>query len=183
MAVCPRCGRQDSISKVSALLALGYSPAAPKTDEEQAALPAGGEDPAPAEAVSAHLAQRLSIPDEQWLEIEHQDAALGARPGYRTNRGLAILLCALAGYFLVKQLDLGWAWLGLLVGMLVGGFFFNVLPNRVLKKARLAARLAREAAQRRYAALYYCAQDDLVFLPEEGRSAPPEQMIDLLYRG
>jgi hypothetical protein len=122
------------------------------------------------------------VSDEVWLEIEQKEATEGARPGNRTNRSLAIFLCALAGFILVNQFVPGWAWLGLLSGMLLGGIFFNYLPNRVLKKARVAARLAREEAQRRYAALYYCLHDDLVFLPEGGLCAPAEQMIDLLYR-
>lgn len=176
MTVCPRCGRQDTVHKVSELVALGYVPAAPADPQTD------GEDHAPAGAASRELAQRLFIPDELWLEIEQKAAVEGAGPGNRTSRSLATLVCALAGFILVNQLDSGWAWLGLLTGMLLGGIFFNYLPNRVLIKARAVGRLARERAQRRYNTLYYCSHDDLVFIPEEDLSAPVEQMIDLLYR-
>jgi hypothetical protein len=158
---CPHCQQSDEVWKTSDILS-GHLPV---------------------DAQPVVLASRLSISDEMWAEIEKKDRdEVGSGSG-RLNRSLGILFCALGGFLLVNQVDPQWAWLGLLAGMLVGGVFFNYLPNRMVEQGWAAARLAREKAQQRYADLYYCQRDDLVFLPEEGLSAPADELIELLYHG
>jgi len=73
---------------------------------------------------------------------------------------------------------------GVLAILCVGAMFFRAWVGRGRQVIDLAQRMRnwRSAAQR-WDTLYYCARDDILFLPGESDYASPEDMSPLLHGG
>ena len=171
--VCPECGKDDMIQKVSALYSGGVSttnyqqPVAVQTDN---GMIYGNVDKT---AVShTNLAKRLSPPTRP------EDSSFGCvslvlsfivplslffpiASGVRTNTGVIITIIIVGG-------------------ACVGWFYFIKGRQEAHKKVFKDGTISYESRKRKWDELYYCSRNDCVFNPATGKSASPERKFELL---
>jgi hypothetical protein len=167
---CPRCGEVDMVMKVSALYEYGFSP---QVYQKLIPTPPGTDWPpflkAETKLVQSELSKKLSPP---------------AKPKYRFSISWGSVLIALI--------------------LLIPGFIFSLFPQWLLFSLLLLAvgtiiavwiiwhrpkdRVAHGEAVERWeraiamwSRLYYCARDDIVFIPGQSRSVSAHSMMALLY--
>ena len=138
--VCPLCGNDYNITKVSA------------THSSQTSTYGG---------ISSELARNLRPP---------------AKPNYDLLEWFFVILAVIA--MLVMGAKAGWSGSG---GITDWAVFFGIIGLGLTLKKTLDDRAKpRYTSQlRRWEAIYYCQRHDIVFIPGEARSYPPDQTYHL----
>lgn len=177
---CPTCGQMDMVQKVSAIYSTGISSGSFAGPSTGAALMADGTATLVGGITSLKgtsqtaLSRRLAPPEQ---------------PTYRPFSWFAVCIAlvsfliampfAFLGIILQSGSDL---FVALLFGSIGVGIIYAAYAgvNNRKASARAAMPIWNKAMERWYA-LYYCARDDIVFVPGEGRSGHAEGLRSLLY--
>lgn len=206
--VCPQCGHDDRIQKVQAAVVGGISEVRSSGGFGGVTYSGGqwgafGGPSATSGTASTLLAQRLMPPDEPKVRLPWYRRAWLMPEGF--NEWLYFKIgplwdgCSLIALSVLSILLV----LGAVVGLISGdsGGAANVFCGAVFcglfalyisrrrgsyskEKERLAAeRVLWEQAMARWAGLYYCFRDDIVFDPETGEWCHPADLHEFLYAG
>jgi len=186
--VCPQCGHDDRIQKVQAAVGGGISEVRSSgsfggTTYSGSQWGAFGGSSATSGTATTLLAQRLLPPDEP--QVKTQDMYVGVL--YITLFFSGIYSLTICGITQGGDDALAAACFGLF-SLLVFLIALRLLyrERRMIRraKAQLPARMqAWEQAMNRWAGLYYCSRDDIVFDPETGESCHPADLHEFLYAG
>ena len=167
---CPRCGEVDMVMKVSALYEYGFSP---HVYQKLVPTPPGTAWPpflkTETRTVQSELSKKLSPP---------------AKPGFPFSISwqsvLIVLVCLIPGLILSLFFWL-WSLLFLVLGI-VAGIWIAIARHRSKMRSTYDEAIERgEAAIAKWNRLYYCACDDIVFIPGQSRSVSAHSMMALLY--
>lgn len=206
--VCPQCGHDDRIQKVQAAVVGGISEVRSSGGFGGITYSGGqwgafGGPSATRGTASTLLAQRLLPPDEPKVRLPWYRKAWLLPEGFNewwyfkigplwdgccllaSSVFLPILLVMTVIMFFSGAFEE--AVQGLCVGVFLGFMVLFLLRRRgsySKEKERLAAeRVLWEQAMARWAGLYYCSRDDIVFDPETGESCHPADLHEFLYAG
>jgi len=153
--VCPRCGKLDAVQKVSSLFAQGV------TTVEYS--PPGAIVGTSTASSMTLLAERLKPPKQP----EGGKLTAGAFIFWSVVGGLI-------GALLFREEA------GVTIGFVVGILFAGLLAARADEKRKRAYPAWQKAIQK-WNSLYYCGRDDGIFIPNEERFVPVEQIQAFLY--
>lgn len=173
--VCPLCGRADMIQKASAAYSAGRS----RVDLSGGSL--GVVLPFSKRKRSSGLAALTSVGGSSQTLLSRR-LAPPSKPlpqGFPTGwvfLGILILMGAPA-LFDVHVV------VGIVAALCAVSLFFRAWAGRNRQLIDLAARMKRwEGAFHRWDSLYYCARDDIVFIPGESGHVNPEKMSLFVYQ-
>lgn len=176
---CPWCGQMDAVYKVSALYEYGFS-----TQTYQKLIPPPvGTSWAPLfwtedKVVQSQLSKKLAPPARP-IEQEVKHENWKPSPTVALASSLLFIAAIFGGLVTMSGSPV--------IGLSIIGF--SLITIWILNKgSRIAAEVAYENAVREWQSacykweqLYYCARDDGVFLPSEGRFIPAHNMQAYLY--
>lgn len=201
--VCPQCGHDDWIQKVQAVVAGGISEVRSSGGFGGITYSGGqwgvfGGPSATRGTASTLLAQLLMPPDEPkvrlpwylrpWLMPERLYFKIGLPLDGCSLIALSVLSIS---YFLVAVVGLN-SGDSDAANLFCGTVFFGLLALYIWRrrsgyskeKERLATeRVLWKQAMARWAGLYYCFRDDIVFDPETGEWCHPADLHKFLYAG
>lgn len=205
--VCPQCGHDDRIQKVQAAVVGGISEVRSSGGFGGITYSGGqwgafGGPSATSGTATTLLAQRLLPPDEPKVRLPWYRKAWLLPEGFNEWWYFKIgPLNDSCGTIVFSILSIGLVLLAV-VGLISGnsgaasafcgavfcGLFALYISRRrgsySKEKERLAAeRVLWEQAMARWAGLYYCSRDDIVFDPETGESCHPADLHEFLYAG
>jgi hypothetical protein len=195
MVACPRCGSQDAVQKVSSIVSGG-------TYETTYEMPAQGQ-------LGGHtvygtvqqrgmaqtaLAQKLNLDpsDKYWSQFadsyskQAEKAFKESQPppmvGFWPRALLVVgFVIVLSGAFFIPLafVGLGIVWLSVRITPVERKEWDAKLAS-TKEQAKQKVPQLRNKALTRWNELYYCHRDDLVFLPNEGLSAPSSDIMRML---
>jgi hypothetical protein len=192
---CPRCGTMDQVQKVSGVVVAGAytnvvvdntgGTGAWNSSSGYSGNSAYNQTSVVTQNYQTALGQRLSAPA---YPQNKGSTELGLLTG-----GLAVfaLLVAAVGFGQVYQMDFSWDAAGyaavvtlfsiLLAGVagLVGKYWYTTYQRHQAEFAQ--QRRLWQQAMNKWEQLYYCARDDLVYIPGEPQFAPAGHIMDFVY--
>ncbi len=186
---CPVCGSADRVEKVSTLYLVGVE--LRRKSGNQAAVEANTEGPA-RRATELLLARQRAQPGVEPLQRKLTPPSSGQAALTRPiHPDLAVLAFSLiAPVFLYGIVTSQPGTLPAVLGLLVICYGLYFWQRRKLidrfeadQARRKQDKLRTARAVERWMKLYYCANEELVFDPTSGESAPVDQMMGLVWQG